>query len=169
MVIKDAHQQYYPSEGKALLIIERQNKMNMAVENMFIWDITRPMQPVPIGYLASTMKAAYELEPGEHTILLELAAMVNIMKIEVAAGKTYFCEIGIKDYGAYFHPVKKGMPNKMTRNGISVPTEELIRLGNDRRKIELHLQLSIEKGRRKHSEMSDEERQRMSMRVEDGR
>jgi len=170
MTITDPKKEYYPSKGKALLIVERVYEANLSLYNMVVWDVTIPLEAKLIGYLSPSMKAAYELEPGEHTILLHQAAMTNIMKVDVAADKTYFTRMGTNGgYSIYPYPIKAGKKNDMTRNNMSVATEKLVAWGKDRTRIEESVQTRIEKGTGKWMSMSDEEKQNYSIVPEDGR
>jgi len=170
MTIPEPKKEYFPSKGKALLIVERVNETNLSLYNMVVWDVTEPLQASLIGYLSPTMKAAYELEPGEHTILIHQAAMNNILKVNVAADKTYFTRAGTNGgYSIYPYPIKAGQKNDMTRKNISVATEKLVAWGKDRKRIEESVQTRIEKGTGKWLEMSDEEKRNYSIVPFDGR
>lgn len=170
MTMPEPKKEYYPSAGKALLIVERISEANLSLYNMVVWDVTEPLNPALIGYISPTMKVAYELEPGEHTILMHQAAMNNILKLDVEAGKTYFTRAGTNGgYSIYPFPVKAGQKNDMTRNNISVATEKLVAWGKDPQRIEESLQTRIKKGTKKWMGMSEEEKQSYSMVPEDGR
>ena len=169
MVVQDAKKQHYPAEGKALFLVERKNEINLAAYNMVVWDVTNPLQPDLIGYLAPTMKAAFQMEPGKRTLLVQLAATNNMMEIEVQAGKTYFTKIGTDGHSVYFYPVKQGMKNDMTRDRISVATPHLVAWGKDRDRIENSLQSRIQKGRDKMNEMDTKELKLRTMVIDDGR
>lgn len=170
MKVQDPQKEYYPSNGKALLIVERTEDANLALYAMAVWDITDRRKPKLIGYLAATMKAAYELDPGEHTLLLQLAATNNIMKMKVEKDKTYFTKVGTNGfYTALFFPVKQGNKNTITRNNISLATEYLKAWGEDSTRVEESVQTRIDKGSAKWLEMSDEEKILRSIVPEDGR
>jgi len=170
MTIPDPKKEYYPSTGKALLIVERVYEANLSLYNMVVWDVTKPLDAQLIGYLSPSMKAAYELELGEHTILIHQAAMNNILKVNVAADKTYFTRAGTNGaYSIYPYPIKAGQKNDMTRNNISVATEKLVAWGKDRKRIEESVQTRIEKGTGKWLAMSDEEKRNYSIVPGDGR
>lgn len=163
------NEEVFPAEGKALLIVERTHELNLSAYNMIVWDVTDRLDPVLIGYLAPTMKAAYDVDPGNHTLLLQLAATTNAMKMTVEAGKTYYTKVGTKGYGAYFFPVKRGQENDMTRLNISEATEHLIAWGTDRERIENSLQVRIEKGLGKWQKMSEKNMERRNIKADDGR
>ncbi|MBV1915255.1 MAG: DUF2846 domain-containing protein [Pseudomonadales bacterium] len=169
MAVGNAEKEYFPSEGKALLIVERTQEVNLSGYDMVVWKITDRLKPQLIGYLAASMKAAYELDPGEHTLLLQMALTNNAMKLTVEAGKTYFTKIGTKGYGIYFFPVKKGQVNDVSRKNISNPGDNLVAWGRDRERIENSLQSRIDKGLGKWSEMSDEDMVLRNMDLADGR
>lgn len=170
MTIPEPKKEYYPSAGKALLIVERISEANLSLYNMVLWDVTVPLNPVLIGYISPTMKVAYELEPGEHTVLMHQAAMTNILKLVVEADKTYFTMAGTDGgYSIYPFPIKAGQKNDMTRNNISVATEALVVWGKDPVRINESVQTRIKKGTQKWMGMSDEEKQIYTIDPEDGR
>lgn len=169
MAIPVVNKEHFPSSGKALLIVERTQELNLAAYNMIVWDVTERLNPGLIGYLAPGMKAAYELDPGKHTLLLQLAATNNAMKITVEAGKTYFTKIGTRGYGAYFFPIKNGDENDISRSDISAATDYLVQWGLDRERIENSLQVRIDKGLGKWEKMSAKEMAARNIDVADGR
>jgi len=160
---------YFPSAGKALLIVERKHQNSLSAYDMVVWDVTERLNPALIGYLAPSMKAAYELEPGKHTLLVQMAATNNAMKMTAEAGKTYYTKIGVKGYGVYFFPIKSGQENDISRRNISVATDYLVDWGTDRERIENSLQVRIEKGLGKWSKMSDKEMAARNFDARDGR
>jgi len=165
-------QEYFPSKGKALLIVERTSELSLSAYDMVVWDVTERLNPHLIGYLAPTMKAAYEFTPGEHTLLLHLAITNNAMKMTVEANKTYFTKIGTEGWsgtGVLFTPIKKGQDNDITRKNISQPSDYLVSWGTDRERIENSLQSRIDKGLAKWQTMSDEEMIEKNIIAEDGR
>ena len=169
MSVTSFDKEHFPSKGKALLIVERTQEPNLAAYNMAIWDVTKRLDPALIGYLAPSMKAAYELSPGKHTLLLQMAATNNAMEVFVVADKTYYTKVATDGYGILFKPIKKGQQNDMSRNNISVATEHLIAWGKDRDRIENSLQVRIEKGIQKWNKMSAEETIKYNIIAEDGR
>lgn len=169
MTVISPEKEYFPSKGKALLIVERTQELNLSGYDMVVWDVTERLNPALIGYLAPSMKAAYELMPGKYTLLLQMAATNNAMEITVAADKTYYTKIGTKGYGIYFFPIKKGQENDITRKNISVSSDYLVAWGEDRERIENSLQARIDRGIGKWKKMSDKEMVEKNIIVEDGR
>jgi hypothetical protein len=169
MAVISSEKEVFPSEGKALLIVERTQELNLSAYDMIVWDVTERLNPALIGYLAPSMKAAYELMPGKYTLLLQMAATNNAMEITVAADKTYYTKIGTKGYGIYFFPIKKGQENSINRKNISVASDYLVSWGEDRERIENSLQVRIDKGVGKWGKMSDEEMIEKNIIAEDGR
>ena len=152
------------------MIVERTSEVNLAAHDMVVWDVTDRMNPELVGYLAPTMKAAYEMEPGKHAILLQLALTNNMMTVDAEADKTYFTKIGTNSfYTALFFPIKVGDKNDITRNNVSVASDHLVAWGKNRGRIENSLQSRIDKGRRKMESMSEEDKRLRNMVAEDGR
>jgi hypothetical protein len=168
MTTPNPDQEYFPSDGKALLIVERTQELNLSAYDMVVWDVTKRLQPNLIGYLAPSMKAAYEIPPGHYTLLLQMAATNNAMEITVEANKTYFTKIATDGYGIVFLPVKKGQVNDITRKNVSQPTEYLMQWGKDRERIENSLQVRIDKGIGKWNKLSDEQKKMHNIVAEDG-
>jgi len=171
MSVASPEKEYFPSKGKALLIVERTQEINLSAYDMVVWDVTERLNPNLVGYLAAAMKAAYELPPGKHTLLLQMAATNNAMEITVDADKTYYTKIGTDGwgYGIYFFPIKKGQENDITRKNISVPSDYLVAWGQDIERIENSLQTRIDKGIGKWKKMSDKEMLEKNIIAEDGR
>jgi len=169
MSVTSPEKEYFPSKGKALLIVERTQEINLSGYDMVVWDVTKRLKPNLVGYLAASMKAAYELPPGKHTLLLQMVATNNAMEITVEADKTYYTKIGTDGYGIYFFPIKKGQENDITRKNISVPSDYLVGWGQDRERIENSLQIRIDKGIGKWKKMSDKEMLEKNIIAEDGR
>lgn len=169
MAIVSPDKEYFPSKGKALLIVERTQELNLSGYDMVVWDVTERLNPSLVGYLAPSMKAAYELSPGKHTLLLQMAATNNAMEVTVDADKTYYTKIGTEGYGIYFYPIKKDQVNDITRKNISQPSDYLVAWGKDKERIENSLQVRIDKGIGKWKEMSDKEMLEKNLFAEDGR
>ena len=164
MTIHDPEKEFYPSEGKALLIVERTSVANLAAYAIVVWDVSNRSDPSLIGYLGPTMKSAYEMYPGEHILIAQLAATTNAMKVTVEAGKTYFTKVSASNgYSVYFLPVKADQPNYITRTNISEANPNLVAWGTDRERIENSLQRRIDKGLGKRAEMSPEKMERRNM------
>jgi len=169
MLVKEPKKQYFPSPDKALFIVERNNDFIGHLYNMVLWDITDRRDPKLVGYLRPTMKAAYEMTPGEKEILLTWVSSTTMMKMTVEAGKTYFCRIGSSSSRPAFFPIKNGDANDVTRDNIAVATPHLIAWGNEKERKEVSLQKRIGKGMSRWNQMSTKDKVLRSMVAEDGR
>lgn len=169
MEVKDPDKKFYPSPGKSLFIVERNNDMTGAYYNMILWDVTDRKDPKLIAYIRPTMKAAYEMEPGEKTILMTFANNTTMMKIDAAPDKTYFSRVGVGWGYVHFYPIKQGMDNDMTRDNIAVAKPNLLEWAKNQERKENSLQTRIAKGQSHWNQMSVEEKVTKNMVAADGR
>jgi len=169
MEVVDQDKQYFPSPAKSLFIVERDNDMIGAYYNMILWDVTDRKDPKLIAYIRATMKAAYEMEPGEKTILMTFANNTTMMKIDALPDKTYFSRIGVGAAYVHFYPIKQGNDLDMTRDNISVAKPNLIKWAKDEERKQNSLQTRIAKGQSHWNQMSVKEKATKNMVAEDGR
>jgi hypothetical protein len=169
MEVRNPDKKYYPSPGKSLFIVERNNDMTGAIYNMILWDVTDRKDPKLIAYIRPTMKAAYEMDPGEKTILLTFANSTTMMKIDAAPDKTYFSRIGVGWGYVQFYPIKQGMDNDVTRDNISVAKPNLIEWSKNEERKQGSLQTRIGKGQSHWNQMSVEDKVKKNMVAADGR
>lgn len=169
MEVKDPNKKYQPSPGKSLFIVERNNDATGAIYNMVLWDVTDRKDPKLIAYIRPTMKAAYEMEPGEKTILMTFANNTTMMKVDAAPDKTYFTRVGVGWGYVHFYPIKQGQDNDVSRDNISVAKPNLIAWGKDQERREGSLQTRIAKGQSHWNQMSTKEKVTKNMVAADGR
>lgn len=169
MEVVDENKKYFPSPGKSLFIVERNNDMTGAYYNMILWDVTDRKNPKLIAYIRPTMKAAYEMEPGKKKILMTFAHNTTIMDIDAAPDKTYFSRVGVGWGYVHFYPIKQGMDLDMTRDNISVAKPNLIEWAKNQERKEGSLQTRIAKGQSHWNQMSVDEKINKNMVAADGR
>jgi len=131
MSVQEPDKRYIPSSGKVLTIFERENNAGYEYYNISLWDVTDAKTPRYIGLVANTMKAAYEVDPGEHFFMAVLSGKSAIIKANVRAGKTYYIMPAARSFtGLHLIPVKKGDSTKITPVGISISNQKALDWAN---------------------------------------
>jgi len=160
-----------PEPGRALILFQRDNARIAEWNAVNIWEITN-REPQLVGLLHGKMKAARQVDPGEHDFMLAIVGRTQILRTNVKAGMTYFVQVnysrgGMDGNAAYsFMPVRAGDENPMTAADVSYfndnakqwESESMISANNH-----------MAKAFKQWEEYSPEQRARFSMLPTDGR
>ncbi len=160
-----------PEPGHALFIFERDNARVAEFSALNLWEITGD-EPKLVGLLHGTMKAAWNVEPGEHDFIIALAGKTQILRTTVVENKTYFVALDQNQWGTYgpavytFRPVRAGEENPMDAKHIGT--------FNDNAKAWEQSSLTSAKQHKEKAYLqwetySDEEKAFFTMLPEDGR
>jgi len=157
-----------PTEGKALLIFERENNHVGSFHNMSIWDITDRTSVEFIGLLAPTMKASYSVKPGTYSFMAIHGGGRTIMHAGISANKTYYIMPSFGLSGLRFIPIKAGQDNPMTNKKIGVPNQTAITY-SQKDATKNSVQIHISKGLVQWSALSNDEKYKRTIEPGDGR
>lgn len=169
MSVQEPKKLYVPSEGKALVIFERENNVGYEYYNVSIWDVTNAKSPKYVALLANAMKSAYEVESGENYFMAVLSGKQAVIKANVSAGKTYYVMPAARSFtGLHLIPIKKGDSNDITPDGISISNQKALDWANKADTINsVHSHRA--KGMAAWNALASEKKMEKTLELQDGR
>lgn len=170
MRMHDPQKVITPTAGSALIIFERDDATIAAKRSTSLWDISDQQNPKLLALLQPTMRAAYEVKPGEYTIMNIQEGSHRIMKATVAANNIYYVwlESRFLRPGVFFKPIKQGQKNPIEPKQINYNLDAAYEWANSNNTME-SVRSHTEKALTMWSTMTNEERDEFTLKIEDGR